>query len=77
MDGAFVVRNDGIIIAAGRYLQELAPEHLVPSGLGARHRAAAGITASTRCIAFVVSETTGDTRVFGGGRLLMTIERSD
>ena len=77
MDGAFVVRSDGVIVAGGRYLQELAPEHLVPSGLGARHRAAAGITAKTRCIAFVVSETTGDTRVFGGGRLLMTIERSD
>ncbi|MEX2281400.1 MAG: diadenylate cyclase [Gemmatimonadota bacterium] len=77
MDGAFVVRSDGIIVAAGRYLQELAPEHLVPSGLGARHRAAAGITGSTHCIAFAVSETTGDTRVFGGGRLLMTIERSD
>jgi DNA integrity scanning protein DisA with diadenylate cyclase activity len=77
MDGSFVIRSDGVIVSAGRYLQELAPEHLVPSGLGARHRAAAGITGSTRCIAFAVSETTGDTRVFGGGRLLMTIERSD
>ena len=77
MDGSFVVRSDGVVVSAGRYLQELAPEHLVPSGLGARHRAAAGITGSTRCIAFAVSETTGDTRVFGGGRLLMTIERSD
>ena len=77
MDGSFVVRSDGVIVSAGRYLQELAPEHLVPSGLGARHRAAAGITGCTRCIAFAVSETTGDTRVFGGGRLLMTIERSD
>jgi DNA integrity scanning protein DisA with diadenylate cyclase activity len=77
MDGSFVIRSDGVIVSAGRYLQELAPEHLVPSGLGARHRAAAGITGSTRCIAFAVSETTGDTRVFGGGRLLMTIEKSD
>lgn len=77
MDGAFIVRNDGVIVAAGRYLEEAAPDHQVPSGLGARHRAAAGITAHTRCIAFVVSENTGDTRVFGGGRLLMTIERSD
>jgi diadenylate cyclase len=77
MDGAFVVRSDGVISAAGRYLQEIAAEHTVPSGLGARHRAGAGITAHTRCIAFVVSETTGDTRVFGGGRLLMTIERND
>lgn len=77
MDGAIVIRSDGIIVAAGRYLQDLAPEGTVPSGLGARHRAAAGITSNTRCIAFAVSETTGDTRVFGGGRLLMTIERGD
>jgi diadenylate cyclase len=77
MDGAFVVRSDGVVVAAGRYLEEIAGEHSVPSGLGARHRAAAGITSSTRCVAFVVSETTGDTRVFGGGRLLMTIERND
>jgi DNA integrity scanning protein DisA with diadenylate cyclase activity len=77
MDGAFVFRRDGVIVAAGRYLQEVAAEYAVPSGLGTRHRAAAGITAATGCIALVVSETTGDTRVFGGGRLLMTIERSD
>jgi len=77
MDGAFVIRSDGVIVAGGRYLQEVAPEDHVPKGLGARHRAAAGITKSTRSITFVVSETTGDTRVFGGGRLLMTIERSD
>ena len=77
MDGAFVLRSDGVVVAAGRYLEELAPENSVPSGLGARHRAAAGISASTRCISFVVSESTGDTRVFGGGRLLMTIEKND
>lgn len=77
MDGAFVVRNDGVVIAAGRYLEELAPAEAVPSGLGARHRAAAGITTATRCIAFAVSESTGDTRVFGGGRLIMTIEKND
>lgn len=77
MDGAFVVRDDGIIVSGGRYLQEVAPEPAVPPGLGTRHRAAAGITAATRCIAFVVSESTGDTRVFAGGRLLITIERTD
>ena len=77
MDGAFVVRRDGVIMAGGRYLQEMTAEHAVPSGLGARHSAAAGITAATRCVAFAVSESTGDTRVFGGGRLLMTIEKHD
>lgn len=77
MDGAFVLRSDGVIVAGGRYLQEMSPEHDLPSGLGARHRAAAGITACTRCVAFAISESTGDTRVFGGGRLLMTIEKYD
>ena len=77
MDGAFIIRRDGVIMAAGRYLQEMAAENAVPTGLGARHSAAAGITAATKCVAFAVSESTGDTRVFGGGRLLMTIEKND
>jgi diadenylate cyclase len=77
VDGAFVLRSDGVIVAGGRYLQDVSPETRVPSALGARHRAAAGITGTTRCIAFCVSESSGDTRVFAGGRLLMTIERSD
>lgn len=77
MDGAFVLRSDGVIVAGGRYLRDVGPEASVPSGLGTRHRAAAGITATTRCIAFCVSESTGDARVFGGGRLLMTIEHND
>jgi diadenylate cyclase len=77
MDGAFVLGGDGVILAGGRYLQDVGSPASVPSGLGARHRAAAGITGSTRSIAFCVSESSGDTRVFGGGRLLMTIERND
>jgi diadenylate cyclase len=77
MDGAFVIRSDGIIVAAGRYLEDQAGEQEIPSGLGSRHRAAAGITARSRGIALVVSESSGDTRVFGGGRVLMTIERTD
>lgn len=77
IDGAFVVRGDGVVEAAGRYLEALAPEYELPSGLGTRHRAAAGITRITRCIAFVVSQSSGDTRVYVDGRLLVTIERTD
>jgi diadenylate cyclase len=77
MDGAFIIRRDGVILAAGRYLQEIPSAFPLPSGLGARHAAAAGITAATKCVAFAVSESTGDTRVFGAGRLLMTIEKND
>lgn len=77
VDGAFVLADDGTILAAGRYLQELAPGYALPEGLGARHRAAAGITAVTDCVAFAVSADTGDTRVFGAGRVIMTVERTD
>jgi diadenylate cyclase len=77
MDGAFVLRSDGVIMAGGRYLQDMGAPASVPAGLGARHRAAAGITGTTRSIAFCISESSGDTRVFCGGRLVMTIERND
>ncbi len=77
MDGAFVLRADGVIVAAGRYLQELVADHELPGGLGARHRAGAGITADTRCLAFAISESTGDTRVFAGGSVVMTVEKTD
>ncbi len=77
MDGAFVLRSDGVIEAAGRYLEELASDHELPGGLGARHRAGAGITGETRALAFVISESTGDTRVFAGGRIIMTVEKTD
>lgn len=78
MDGAFVLRSDGVIVAAGRYLEELgADHHELPGGLGARHRAGAGITGQTRSLAFAISESTGDTRVFAGGRIVMTVEKTD
>ncbi len=51
--------------------------HELPGGLGARHRAGAGITSDTRSLAFVISESTGDTRVFAGGRIVMTVEKTD
>ncbi len=78
MDGAFVLRSDGVIEAAGRYLEDLGGDHHeLPGGLGARHRAGAGITGDTRALAFVISESTGDTRVFAGGRMVMTVEKTD
>ncbi len=77
VDGAFVLSADGVIVAGGRYLRELAEEHAIPGGLGARHRAGAGITADTHALAFVISESTGDTRVFAGGRIVMTVEKTD
>lgn len=77
MDGAFVLRSDGVIVAAGRYLEHGASEHELPGGLGARHRAGAAVTAETGSLAFVISESTGDTRIFAGGRIVMTVEKTD
>jgi DNA integrity scanning protein DisA with diadenylate cyclase activity len=76
IDGAFVVRDDGVVLAAGRHLKTSIENEELPQGLGARHRAAAGITALTDSIAFVISESTGDVRIFNKGRIFMEIEKS-
>jgi len=75
LDGAFVIRDDGVILAAGRHLKASAEETDLPQGLGARHRAAAGITALTNALAIVISESTGDVRIFSRGRVFMEIEK--
>jgi len=72
LDGAFVIREDGVVLAAGRYLKfDETKEFKVPLGLGARHVAAAGISQDTDAIAIVVSETTGEVRLFQKGRCVM------
>lgn len=74
LDGAFVIRDDGVVLAAGRYLKcDDQKEFDVPLGLGARHVAAAGISQDTSAIAIVVSETTGMTRVYQTGSCVLEI----
>lgn len=75
LDGAFIIRADGIIEAAGRYLEATGPRGVLPQGLGSRHLAAAGITAITKAIAVVISESTGTVRIFTSGRIFMEIEK--
>ena len=75
LDGAFVIREDGVVLSAGRYLKfDEAHELNVPLGLGARHMAAAGISKATDAIAIVVSETSGDVRVFQGGQCTLHLQ---
>ncbi len=75
IDGAFVVRGDGVIETAGAYLKFTSgSDPNLPPGLGARHQAAAGITAVTRAIAVTVSESTGAVSIFRNGIMLMEIE---
>ncbi len=75
IDGAFVIRDDGVVLAAGRYLNVAFPDIKLPQGLGARHAAAAAITNATDSVAVTVSESTGKVTVFKGGKILTEIER--
>ena len=74
LDGAFIVREDGVVVAAGRYLNFDEEKELdVPLGLGARHMAAAGISRDTESIAIVVSQTSGSVRVFRRGKAALEL----
>ncbi len=69
IDGAFIIRGNGVIEAAGTLLR--APEYPdLPGGLGARHAAAAAITKCTRSLAIVVSESTGQVSLFSHGDMV-------
>lgn len=74
IDGAFIIREDGIVIAAGRHLTASLEEEL-PHGLGSRHMAAAGITLVSNAISIVISESTGTVRIFKNGKMITSIER--
>jgi DNA integrity scanning protein DisA with diadenylate cyclase activity/mannitol/fructose-specific phosphotransferase system IIA component (Ntr-type) len=76
IDGAFIISGDGIVLSAGSYLRpQVAETENLPSGLGARHAAAAGITACTGALAVTVSESTGMVSLFKSGMILMTISK--
>jgi DNA integrity scanning protein DisA with diadenylate cyclase activity len=69
LDGAFVVSSTGVVVAACRYLDAAASPIEVPLGLGSRHIAAAHISAATRAIGIVVSES-AVVRLFCHGALI-------
>lgn len=76
LDGAFVIREDGVVLAAGRYLQSGGQNVKIPLGLGARHAAAAYISATTKSIAVVVSQTSGSVRIFKKGEIIYEMHPS-
>jgi diadenylate cyclase len=76
LDGAFIIREDGVVLAAGRYLSAEGPDMKIPFGLGARHAAAAAITASTQCIALAVSQSSGAVRLFKEGNILLELHQT-
>lgn len=76
LDGAFIIREDGAVMCAGRHLSAALDSTMdLPRGLGSRHVAAAGITSVTEAVAIVISESTGDVRIFKDGAIFMEIEK--
>ncbi len=75
IDGAFLIRGDGVLLTAGRHLNAAVEGDNMPHGLGSRHMAAAGITSLTDSIAIVISESTGSVRIFKKGNIFMEIEK--
>src|SRR5213082_3371463 len=69
LDGGFVVSQAGIVLSACRYLDGIAAEVEVPLGLGSRHIAAANMSAATKAVGIVVSESSV-VRIFCHGQLV-------
>jgi diadenylate cyclase len=69
LDGGFVVSHDGIVLSACRYLDAVAADVDVPLGLGSRHIAAANMSAATKAVGIVVSESSV-VRLFCHGHLI-------
>ncbi len=74
LDGAFVIRGDGFIQTAGVFLTSPPADIELPTGLGARHAAAAAVTKGTAATAVVVSATDGNVRIFSEGKLVLQID---
>ena len=76
MDGAFIVKGNGVVVSACTTLRAAIAGDEMPQGFGARHAAAAAITASTKSIAVTLSESTGDVRVWRRGVMITEIEKA-
>lgn len=75
IDGAFIIKENGVLVTAGRHLSAALDSREFPPGLGSRHIAAAGITSVTKAVAIVISESSGNVTVFKNGKLFVTIEK--
>lgn len=71
LDGAFVIREDGTVEAAGRYISIDTSKVKLSKGLGTRHVSVAAITQETRAIGIVVSESGGVVRLMAKGKIIL------
>jgi len=72
LDGAFIVRDDGVVLSASRYINASSEGIDLPLGLGSRHMAAASVTKETEAVAVLVSKSS-IVRIFDDGELIAEI----
>ncbi len=75
LDGAFIIKGNGVIVSACATLRPAISDEPIPRGVGTRHAAAASITGCTKSIAMTLSESTGDVRVWRLGSMITEIEK--
>ena len=66
-DGAVIITGDKVM--AARCILPVIENEAFPSHLGMRHRAAAGITENTDCLAIIISEERGKISIAKKGEL--------
>ena len=76
IDGAFVIRGDGVLASAGTLIHVPDYAHSLPGGLGSRHAAASAISQAEDCLCVVVSGSTGQVTLFRRGEMLPLIEKA-
>lgn len=69
IDGAFIIRGDGVLESAGTLLHIPDSNQHLPGGLGSRHAAASAISTTTDCISVCVSSS-GQITLFRRGEML-------
>lgn len=74
LEGAIIIRRDGVAVAACMFLDVLAEGITLSKGLGTRHWAAAAISRKTNAIAVAVSQSSGTVRIFQDGKVVLRIE---
>lgn len=76
LDGAFIIKGNGVILEACAVIRAAMTGESQPQGWGARQIAAAAITGCTKSIAITLSQSTGAVRIWRRGALITEIERS-
>jgi DNA integrity scanning protein DisA with diadenylate cyclase activity len=74
LEGAIIIRRDGVAVAACMYIDAPAEGITLSKGLGTRHWSAAAISRKTKAIAVAVSQSSGSVRLFQNGVVVLHIE---